>query len=151
MKSSVLLREFMSFCKIIGFTKRIYEYKSLSPNHVFTFKISRFTIFIFLLMILWFFIKIINFLNKIGPLWAHKGPYGPIRALWAHMGLKKFLTQAQLCNFLISAMGCISEEKHRPLLPVMLNELHCIPTLPVQSHLSWNSYGPIRARFWLNN
>ena len=25
-------------------------------------------------------------MNKIGPLWAHKGPYGPIRALWAHMG-----------------------------------------------------------------
>ena len=30
-----------------------------------------------------FFIKINSFLNKIGPLWAHKGPYGPIRA---HMG-----------------------------------------------------------------
>ena len=33
----------------------------------FTFKISRFTIYIFLLMILSFFIKIINFLTKIGP------------------------------------------------------------------------------------
>ena len=75
---------FMSFCKIIGFTKQIYENKSLSPNHVFTFKISRFTIFIFLLILLWFFIKIISFLSQIGPLWAHKGPYGPIRALWAH-------------------------------------------------------------------
>ena len=32
------------------------------------------------------FIKIISFLIKIGPLWAHKGPYGSIRALWAHMG-----------------------------------------------------------------
>ena len=29
------------------------------------------------------FIKINSFLNKIGPLWAHKGLYGPIRA---HMG-----------------------------------------------------------------
>ena len=76
----------MSFYKIIGFTKRIYEYKSLSPNHVFTLKISRFTIFIVLLLILWIFIKNINLLNKIGPLWAHKGPHGPIRALWAHMG-----------------------------------------------------------------
>ena len=28
---------FMSLCKIIGFTKQIYENKSLSPNHVFTF------------------------------------------------------------------------------------------------------------------
>ena len=62
------------------------EDKSLFQNHVFTFKISRFTIFIFLLIILWFFIKIISFSSKIGPLWAHKGPYGPIRALWAHMG-----------------------------------------------------------------
>ena len=62
------------------------EDKSLFQNHVFTFKIPRFTIFIFLLIILWFFIKIIIFLSKIGPLWAHKGPYGPIRALWAHMG-----------------------------------------------------------------
>ena len=39
------------------------------------------------------FIKINIFLNKIGPLWAHKGPYGHIRALmgpygplWAHKG-----------------------------------------------------------------
>ena len=60
------------------------------------------------------FIKIINFLNKIGPLWAHKGPYGPIKALWAHMGLKKFLTQAQLCNFLISAMGCNEQNPAPP-------------------------------------
>ena len=57
------INEFMSFCKIIGFTKQIYENKSLSPNHVFTFKISRFTTFIFLLIILWFFIKIISFLK----------------------------------------------------------------------------------------
>ena len=87
----------MSFCKIIGFTKQIYENKSLSPNHGFTFEISRFTTFIFLLIvlivkprfyfsnskvydfyilliILSFLIKIISFLTKIGPLWAHKGP-----------------------------------------------------------------------------
>ena len=45
-------------------------------------------------------LKLLTFLTK-------SGPHGPISALWAHMGLKKFLTQAQLCNFLISAMGCI--------------------------------------------
>ena len=74
-KSSVLLREFNIFIKCV-FIKQIYENKSLSPNHVFTFKVSRFTIFRCLLIILWFFIKIISFLNKIGPLWAaHKGPY----------------------------------------------------------------------------
>ena len=44
----------MSFCKDIGFTKQIYENQSLSPNHVFTFKNLRFTIFIF-------FYKIIGF------------------------------------------------------------------------------------------
>ena len=65
---------FRSFCKIIRFTKQIYKNKSLSPNHAFTFKISGFTIFIFLLIILLFFIKIIRFLNK----W---GSYGPVRAL----------------------------------------------------------------------
>ena len=50
------------------------EDKSLFQNHVFTFKISSFTTSIFLLIILLFFIKIHYFLNKIGPLWAHKGP-----------------------------------------------------------------------------
>ena len=64
----------------------IYENKSLSPNHVFTFKLSSFKTCILLLIILWLFIKIVNCFNKIGPVWAHKGPYGPIRALWAHMG-----------------------------------------------------------------
>ena len=54
------INEFMSFCKIIGFTKQIYENKSLSPNHVFTFTISRFAIFIFLLIICWILIKIIS-------------------------------------------------------------------------------------------
>ena len=90
MKSSVLQRDCIifynsigftkriyHFYKIIGFTEQIYENKSLSPNQVFTFKISRFTTFIFLLIILLFFINIINFLTKIGPIWAHKGPYGP--------------------------------------------------------------------------
>ena len=62
------------------------EDKSLFQNHVFTFKISRFTIFIFLLIILWFFIKIINFLAKIGPLWAHKGPMGIPRKLELSFG-----------------------------------------------------------------
>ena len=47
-----LLREFMSFCKIIEFTKQMYENKSLSPNHVFTFRILSFTISILLLIIL---------------------------------------------------------------------------------------------------
>ena len=77
-KSYVLLRECIIFYKIIGFTKRmyhfykiicfikriyhfykiicftkqIYEYKSLSPNHAFTFQISGFTIFIVLFIIL---------------------------------------------------------------------------------------------------
>ena len=78
----------MSLCKIICFIKQIYENKSLSPNHVFTFEISRFTIFILLLIILWFFIRINNFLSKIGPIWAHKGSYGPIRALWARYVLR---------------------------------------------------------------
>ena len=36
------VNKFMSFCKIIGFTKQIYENKSLSPNHIFTFKIPKF-------------------------------------------------------------------------------------------------------------
>ena len=31
------INKFMSFCKIIGFTKQIYENKSLSSNHVFYF------------------------------------------------------------------------------------------------------------------
>ena len=44
-KIMFFINKFMSFCKIIGFTKQIYENKSLSPNHVFTFKISRFAIF----------------------------------------------------------------------------------------------------------
>ena len=35
------------------------------------------TPFIFLLTILSFFSKINAFLNKIGPIWDHKGPYGP--------------------------------------------------------------------------
>ena len=51
----------MSFCKIIGFTKQIYENKSLSPNHVFTFKISGFTTYIFLFIIL---MKIHEITNK---------------------------------------------------------------------------------------
>ena len=81
------IKRIYRFHKIIGFTKQIYEYKSLSSNHVFTFKISRLAIFICLLIILWFFIKFISFVNKIGPLWAHKGPYGPIGPLWAHRAL----------------------------------------------------------------
>ena len=71
------INEFTSICKIIGFIKQIYENKSLSPNHVFVFKISSFTTSIFLLIILWFLIKINDFLSKIGPIWAHKGPMGP--------------------------------------------------------------------------
>ena len=62
------------------------EDKSLFQNHVFTFKISRFTIFRSLLTILRFFIKIINFLPKIGPLWAHKGPVGIPRKLELSFG-----------------------------------------------------------------
>ena len=73
-KSSVLLNEFIIFYKFIGFTKKMYEYKSLSPNHIFTLKISRLTTFIFLLIILWFFIKIISFLTKIEPIRALMGP-----------------------------------------------------------------------------
>ena len=69
------------------------EDKSLSQNHVFTFKISSFTTSIFLLIILCFLIEINDVLNKIGahnlknrsfysgglyePLWAHVGPFGP--------------------------------------------------------------------------
>ena len=64
------INEFMSICKIIGFTKQIYENKSLSPNHVFTFKIPRFTTFIFLLIILYFLLKLMIFQTKLGP-------YGP--------------------------------------------------------------------------
>ena len=80
------INKFICFCKIISFTKQIYENKSLSPNHVFTFKISRFTISIFLLIILSFSIKINDFLNKIGPIWTHRALYGPIGPLWAHKG-----------------------------------------------------------------
>ena len=36
-----------------------------------------FASFISLLTILSFFIKINDFLSKIGPIWAHKGPMGP--------------------------------------------------------------------------
>ena len=39
-KIMIFINEFMSFCKIIGFTEQIYENKSLSPNHILTFKIS---------------------------------------------------------------------------------------------------------------
>ena len=52
------------------------EDKSLFQNHVFIFKITSFTTFVFSLIIIWFFIKITVLLSKIGP----------IRALWAHMG-----------------------------------------------------------------
>ena len=57
-KSSVLLRQFIIFYKIIcftkriyhvlgiiGFTKQIYEDKSLSQNHVFTFSFPDITLF----------------------------------------------------------------------------------------------------------
>ena len=37
------------------------------------------------------FIKINSFLNKFGPLWAHKGPYGPIRALMGPILVKKLI------------------------------------------------------------
>ena len=78
-KSSVLLREFISFCKIIGFTKQIYEDKSLSQNHVFIFSFSDVTPFICLLTILWFPAKLMDFKhNRI--FWAHMGP-NPDRAL----------------------------------------------------------------------
>ena len=60
-KKCIFSNIFMSFCKIIGFIEQIYENKSLSPNHVFTFKISRFATFIFLLII---FIKSSVLLNK---------------------------------------------------------------------------------------
>ena len=91
-KIMCFINEFMSFCKLIDFTKQMYENMSLSPNHVFTIKISRFTTFIFLLIILWFFIKIIRFLNKIGPIRAHMGPYRPI---WAHMGPARALKERE--------------------------------------------------------
>ena len=51
-KSYVLLSKFIMFDKIICFSKQIYEDKSLSQNHVFTFEISRLTIFISLLIVL---------------------------------------------------------------------------------------------------
>ena len=46
------------------------EDKSLFQNHVSTFEISSFTTFISLLIILCFFLKMNDFLNKIGPIWA---------------------------------------------------------------------------------
>ena len=58
------------------------EDKSLFQNHVFTFKISRFTIFIFLLIILWFSAGTVDGIIKLP-----QGPYGPIRA---HMGPNLF-------------------------------------------------------------
>ena len=56
----------MSFCKVIGFIKQIYENKSLSPNHFFTRNISRFTILICFL---------INFIKSsvyLANLWVYK-------------------------------------------------------------------------------
>ena len=59
------INKFICFCKIIGFTKQIYEYKSLSQNHIFIFKILSLTTFIFLLLILWSFVKIISCLKYV--------------------------------------------------------------------------------------
>ena len=56
------------------------EDKSLSQNHVFTFKIFKFYDLYMFITIFMIFMKINDFLNTIGPiraLMAHKGPYGP--------------------------------------------------------------------------
>ena len=63
----------MNFCKIISFTKQIYENKSLSPNNVFTFKLSSFTTSTFLFKIFCFLLKIMFFNKNQTPM----GPYGP--------------------------------------------------------------------------
>ena len=112
---------FMSFCKIIGFTKQIYEDKSLSQNHVFTLKNSSFTTFIFLLIILCFFIKIINFLSKIGPLWAHKSPYGPIGA---HLFRKSSFVTSILWKMTKETSTCVKQICKRDELPKRTKHKH---------------------------
>ena len=54
----------------------LWSQEKINPYRKTTFalfKISSFTTFILLLMMLWFFIKIHDFLSKVGPIWAHKG------------------------------------------------------------------------------
>ena len=58
----------------------LWSQEKISPYSKTTFLLLKFQglrFFIFLFIILSFFINIIILLTKIGPIWAHKGPYGP--------------------------------------------------------------------------
>ena len=81
------------FYEIIGFTKRIYyfykssvllnKFTNTSPYRQTTFLLLKFQGLRFLYFIINFiiFIRINDFLSKIGPIWALMGPqapYGPI-------------------------------------------------------------------------
>ena len=59
----------------------LWSQEKISPYRktTFIFFYIDFIPFIFLLTILWFFIKINDLFNKIGPIWAHMWPCGALR------------------------------------------------------------------------
>ena len=72
--SLVLLNKFIILYKIIGFTNQIYHFSNPYRKTTFIFFFTDFTPFIFLINNFMIFIKINDFLSKIRPIWAHKGP-----------------------------------------------------------------------------